>query len=81
LNQVKVKPTFQNVPFLTITKETTQKMTIQEIRQKLYSKEILSESDLLRLRGGDGEEDKRKELLAALAAAARAWLANLGIKP
>jgi hypothetical protein len=52
-------------------------MTIQEIRQKLYSKEILSESDLLRLRGGDGEEDKRKELLAAAAAAAAAWLASI----
>jgi hypothetical protein len=52
-------------------------MTIQEIRQKLYSKEILSESDLLRLRGGDGEEDKRKELLAAALAAARAWLASI----
>jgi hypothetical protein len=55
-------------------------MTIQEIRQKLYAKEILSESDLFRLRGGDGEEDKRKELLAAAAAAARAWLTSI-IKP
>jgi hypothetical protein len=36
------------------------KKTIQEIRSKLFSKEILSEHDLLRLRGGDGEEDKRK---------------------
>ena len=44
-------------------------MTIQEIRQKLYSKEILSESDLLSLRGGDGEEDKRKELLELAARA------------
>jgi hypothetical protein len=58
-------------------------MTIQEIRQKLYSKEILSENDLLHLRGGDGEEDKRKELLAALAAAAaaaRAWF-ETHVKP
>jgi hypothetical protein len=38
------------------------KKTIQEIRNKLVSKEILSESDLLRLRGGDGEEDKRKDV-------------------
>jgi hypothetical protein len=38
------------------------KKTIQELRNKLFSKEILSEHDLLRLRGGDGEEDKRKEL-------------------
>ncbi len=52
-------------------------MTIQEIRQKLYSKEILSESDLLRLRGGDGEEDKRKELLALAAAALAALRAAL----
>jgi hypothetical protein len=36
--------------------------TIQEIRNRLFSKEILSEHDLLRLRGGDGEEDKRREL-------------------
>jgi hypothetical protein len=36
------------------------KKTIQELRNKLFSKEILSENDLLRLRGGDGEEDKRK---------------------
>ncbi len=36
------------------------KKTIQEIRNKLVSKELLSEHDLLRLRGGDGEEDKRK---------------------
>ena len=38
------------------------KKTIQEIRNKLFSKEILSEHDLLRLRGGDGEEDKRKDI-------------------
>jgi hypothetical protein len=38
------------------------KKTIQELRNKLFSKEILSEHDLLRLRGGDGEEDKRKEI-------------------
>lgn len=38
------------------------KKTIQEIRNRLFSKEILSEHDLLRLRGGDGEEDKRREL-------------------
>jgi hypothetical protein len=54
-------------------------MTIQEIRQKLYSKEILSGSDLLRLRGGDGEDDKRKELLA-LAALAAATLTTI-VKP
>jgi hypothetical protein len=38
------------------------KKTIQEIRNKLFSKEILSEHDLLRLRGGDGEDDKRKDV-------------------
>ena len=38
------------------------KKTIQEFRNRLFSKEILSEHDLLRLRGGDGEEDKRREL-------------------
>jgi hypothetical protein len=54
-------------------------MTIQEIRHKLRSKEILSESELLRLHGGTGEEDKRKELLAALAAAAKTLLTNYGI--
>jgi hypothetical protein len=56
-------------------------MTIQEIRQKLYSKEILSGSDLLRLRGGDGEDDKRKELLAAAAAAAAAAALTTIVKP
>ncbi|MEY4934945.1 MAG: hypothetical protein RIS64_1304 [Bacteroidota bacterium] len=49
------------------------KKTIQEIRSGLPFQEILSEQDLLRLRGGDGEEDKRKELLA-LAAAALSFL-------
>ncbi|MEY4934946.1 MAG: hypothetical protein RIS64_1305 [Bacteroidota bacterium] len=39
-------------------------MTIQEIRQKLYFKEILSQNDLIRLCGGTGEDDKRKELSA-----------------
>jgi hypothetical protein len=38
------------------------KKTIQEIRNKLFSKEVLSEHDLLRLRGGDGEDDKRKDV-------------------
>ncbi|MEO0043039.1 MAG: hypothetical protein RL329_2487 [Bacteroidota bacterium] len=38
-------------------------MTIQEFRKKLFSKEMLSEKDMCRLRGGDGEEDKRKDLL------------------
>jgi hypothetical protein len=54
-------------------------MTIQEIRQKLRSKEILSEGELICLHGGVGEEDKRKELLAAIAAAAKNLLANYGI--
>ncbi|MEN9609909.1 MAG: hypothetical protein RLZZ628_723 [Bacteroidota bacterium] len=54
-------------------------MTIQEIRQKLRSKEILSENELIRLHGGVGEEDKRKELLAAIAAAAKNFLTNHGV--
>ncbi|MEO0042101.1 MAG: hypothetical protein RL329_1549 [Bacteroidota bacterium] len=41
-------------------------MTIQEIRRKLFSKEILSEKDMFQLRGGDGEEDKRKDLFTVV---------------